>query len=1059
MNFPDRERVVAARSAGFCFFSFLLFFLLLVAVPVANAQSAALGGIVMDPASAVVPNAQVTLTNERTAVAQHAKTNGTGLYTVPFLQPGKYTLAVEAQGFKRYERTGIAIETAQTVAIDVKLQIGSTSESVAVNGSGTYMNTTDASVSTVVDRQFVENIPLNGRSFQSLMTSIPGVTVVASNASSSTNGVGGSGEITVNGQRTESNYFTVDGVSANSGASSIFGGGGYSGSVPAETALGTTQSMVSIDDLQEFRATTSSYSAEYWRTPGGQFTFTTRSGTNDWHGSAFEYLRNNALDANNWFNNYYGVERPPERQNDFGCTLGGPVELPHLYNGRDRTFFFFSYEGLRLQQPQSAQQYEVPTLALRQLAPSALKPFLNAFPLPSPNQPDLGTGMSYFVSGYNVPSSLDSTSIRIDHSFSDNFRVFGRYAYAPSSTVSRSASSLSVVTPLDGGVKSLTLGSTNLFAQKISNEARFNVTWNEFNRNPSADNFGGATPFAITDVSGLGASDWAEFQIGYDTYPAIYLNPQTNHQRQWNVTDNATLSVRRHLLKWGIDYRRTTSAQSLPKYYVLASPSDTDDVANNQMGYLNTIFSQGAMTPVYQNFSAYLQDEWKAASRLSLSLGVRWDVNPAPHDAYGNNPYTVTSLDLATVKVAPKNTPLWNTAYGNFAPRLGVAYQIHQQPGYETILRAGAGLFYDTGNVGVGGYYEGVGISSQKSFSGSAFPLTEEQLESMPAPSVAAPYNASVTGFDPHLKAPYTLQWNVAVQQALGQNQNLTLSYVGAAGRRLLLEKVYQPSLSGNPNFVSSLYLTGNAASSDYNSLQVQFQRRLSHGLQALLSYTWAHAFDNVTYNFTVYADERAPSSNDIRNNFQAALTYDIPGSYSNRVENVLLKGWSLDGRVTARSATPVDLAGNDYARDSVGTIMNFHPNRVPGVPIYINASGAPGGRLINYNAFETALDANGNAIEGDFPRNGVRGFDAVQEDAALRREFSFTEKVGLQFRVEAFNVLNHPIYGSIYNQLSYGPSLFGMAYQTLNSSLGGLSPLYQVGGPRSLQVALRLHF
>lgn len=255
------------------------------------------------------------------------------------------------------------------------------------------------------------------------------------------------------------------------------------------------------------------------------------------------------------------------------------------------------------------------------------------------------------------------------------------------------------------------------------------------------------------------------------------------------------------------------------------------------------------------------------------------------------------------------------------------------------------------------------------------------------------------------------------------------------------------------------LYLTNNGATSDYNSLQVQFQRHLSHGLQMLLNYTWAHAFDDATNNFQIFTLERGPSDNDIRNNFQAAATYDIPGKYSNCFVSALLKQWAFDTRILATSAAPVDIYGYTYATNNMGATLNYHPDLVPGVPIYREAPGLPGGRVINYDAFTTATDADGNPVEGNFPRNGARGFDGVQMDVALQRTFAFTERFHLQFRAEAFNVLNHPIYGTIYNTLDSGSDLFGMAYQAQNSSLGGLSPLYQIGGPRSLQLALKLQF
>ena len=284
---------------------------------------------------------------------------------------------LQAPGFSTAVSTPITLNVAQNAVLDFKMQVGSEDQTVNVDASGLTINTTDASVSTVIDRKFVENIPLNGRSFQDLISLTPGVVTQSPQAFSS---LGANGDFSVNGQRTESNYYMVDGVSANTSAGNAFGSASAAngGTVPGATALGTTQSLLSVDALQEFRVESSTYSAEYGRSPGGQFSFVTRSGTNDLHGSAFDYLRNNVFDANDWFNDYYGRPATALRQNDFGGTIGGRVLLPKLYNGKDKAFFFVSYEGLRVTQPQGATVQYVPDSTLRQAAAPALQPIVNA---------------------------------------------------------------------------------------------------------------------------------------------------------------------------------------------------------------------------------------------------------------------------------------------------------------------------------------------------------------------------------------------------------------------------------------------------------------------------------------------------------------------------------------------------------------------------------------------------------------------------------------------------------------------------------------------------------
>lgn len=498
----------------------------LTAATTLSAQRAQLSGFVKDPAGSAVANAMTSIQNVATSWRQSTASNDV---TLPLVRPGVYRLTVEASGFEKAVVEDLRIDVGSKIERDVTLQLGSVSQSVTVDGSGIAVNTKDASVSTIVDRKFVENTPLNDRSFQSLLTLVRGVSLVPSQ------GVGYSGQLSVNGQRTEANYFKVDGVSANSAAISgqqLGNGVGFSGSVASQTALGTTQSLVSVDALQEFRAATSTYSAEYGRSPGGQFLFTTRSGSNDFHGSAFDYFRNDALDATNWFGSANGGVKQAERQNDFGGTLGEPVFIPRLYNGKDKTFFFFSYEGLRLSAPQAAVTTEVASLSLRQNAPSVLQPFLNAFPVP--NGADLENGLAYFTAGYSSPSRLDWTSIRIDHAFGDRLKTFGRFSDVPSSTTTRYPWGLSQRDLRDLKSKVVRLGATAIITPRIANDLRFNTTWSDSFTTSTLDDFGGASPLSISDLPGVGGGNlaWLYFRLFLGQLPTFGQNPGSSRQRQ-----------------------------------------------------------------------------------------------------------------------------------------------------------------------------------------------------------------------------------------------------------------------------------------------------------------------------------------------------------------------------------------------------------------------------------------------------------------------------------------------------------------------------------------------
>ncbi|HEU0124103.1 MAG TPA: hypothetical protein VFQ91_26460 [Bryobacteraceae bacterium] len=304
-------------------------------------------------------------------------------------------------------------------------------------------------------------------------------------------------------------------------------------------------------------------------------------------------------------------------------------------------------------------------------------------------------------------------------------------------------------------------------------------------------------------------------------------------------------------------------------------------------------------------------------------------------------------------------------------------------------------------------------------------------MDAVPPLTVDSPYSNTAQTYDPGLRLPRLWQWNFTIEQSLGEKQTITASYVGSAGRNLTVTKLLYPDRVGNAAFSQGrgIWYTRNGAASDYNALQLQLQRRLHRGLQTLASYTWSHSLDDASSNFRTLMQLRGSSDFDIRHNFQAALTYDIPGSYRNAVLSGLLKHWALDARISARSALPLDVIGATGIDPITGANLNFHPNLVPGQPFYLAD-----------------------------PNIG-RAFVAVQTDITLRREFPLHEQVRLQFRAEAFNALNQPIFGQIYSEMSNGAALFGTTRNTLNSQLGGLNSLYQVGGPRSLQLALRLMF
>jgi hypothetical protein len=935
---------------------FALVFACLAGLAICRADElAAVTGLVTDPNGRSVPGVNVLITNLSTNVVSRTVTNDQGIYRLPSLQPGIYRMTLDKDGFKSIVKSGVDLHIQDVASINFELQIGSVNETVTVEAGGVVINTTDAAVSTVVDRKYVENMPLNGRSFQDLILLTPGVVTTSPQASAS---LGASGEFSVNGQRTESNYYTVDGVSANVG---IQGGNtkvpSTSGSLPVSTAVGTTQGLVSVDALEEFRVSSSTYSAEYGRNPGGQFSFVTRSGTNQWHGSAFEYLRNDVFDANDWFNNFFKQPKAPLRQNDFGGTLGGPVEIPRVYDGKDRTFFFFSYEGLRLVEPQASSISYVPDAALRQSAPAALQPVLNAFPVQ--NGPEIldqsgnQTGLAEFIGTWSNPSHLDSYSIRFDHTLNQNLKVFFRFARTSSNSLLRFGGISNTPSELSSDAissQTYTLGAISLISTRISNEFHLNYSLNEDRFSSNLDSFGGAKPADFFQLQGItpGTSSPAVLValcLDIVFCPGISQQILFGKQRQWNIVDAVALSLGRHQFKFGADFRRLAPLQSARSPLVRYEYDSASSVQANTVdfGQARTL---AAARPTYINFSAFAQDEWHIAPRLTLSMGLRWEVNPAPGAADGNVPYTVEGSSLATLALAPRGTPLWKTTWYNFAPRLGVAYVVHDRPGHETVLRGGGGVFFDTGQqTGSFGFEEGPGFSASRTFFVGGFPLPLAQVTPPIVNPPMAPYQL-VTAFPAHLQLPYTLQWSASIEQSLGKSQAITVSYVGANGRRLLGESQTVISRSVNPNTRFLLFFQ-NGLTSDYNSLQAQYQRRLAHGLQALASYTWAHSIDYGSQNIDE-AFKRGNSLYDIRHTFSGAFSYDLPDVHQSAFARAILHHWGLDSRFSARTGFPVPLNGRLFIDPVTSQQLNGGLNVVQGTPLYVYGPQYPGGRSVN---------------------------------------------------------------------------------------------------------------
>jgi Carboxypeptidase regulatory-like domain/TonB dependent receptor/TonB-dependent Receptor Plug Domain len=1048
----------------------VLIFLFFPVAAFTQTEGARISGRVTDPSDAVIVGADCTVTNLETGVPTTTTTNQDGIYVLSNLRPATYQLAIKKEGFRTVVQPSLQLYVQDAVNENFTLALGPVSETSTVV-SDALLQTDSAAVSTVVDQQFVRNMPLNGRSFQSLIALTPGVVFTSQQL--------GQGQFSVNGQRSNANYFMVDGVSANFGIT--IGGLNQTlgGAIPAFTAQGGTNGLVSVDAMQEFRIQTSSYAAEYGRTPGAQISIVTKSGTNQFHGTVFDYLRNDIFDARNYFD-APPLTKPPLRQNDFGGTVGGPIF-------KDKTFFFFSYEGLRLRMPQTASDSFL-TASARAATSPVYQPVLKALPLPSANAPLIDPScdnvtdpcLANINAVYSDPSSLNSTSIRVDHNLTGKVSIFARYSHAPSYSATRFWEEQQF-SNFDSDAA--TAGVTALLGPTKVNDFRANWGRNGLSFVDRLTDFYGAvappasvmyppsSPFSFEKGQALVFLE----SIGDGNMEIREGAGRSDIQRQINFLDTFSWAVGAHQLKFGVDYRRLNPTVNQGTGYA-AFPTGYADLTAGVATAVLLDASQPVSVSV-NNYSLFAQDTWKTTNHLTLTYGLRWEINTPPVSTDSTRPLYAVQGIFDSSPLALVNRPLWRTKFDNFAPRIGAAYQLTPK----TIVRGGFGVFYD---LGYGDFGDAFALYpyQQTDFLGP-LPFDPSSPAYLPPP-LSTTINANIihlSAVDPKLSLPFTLQWNAAVERELGQNQTFTATYVGSDGRRLLREDVVHPPVLLNFGNGGSVNATRNVAYAHYNALQLQFQRRMSHGLQALVSYNLSNSSDLGSTDVSglragnlseIALPPLRPSDFDVRNSAAAAISYEIPTPSWGRAGSAILKGWAADGLLRVTSAPPINVYVQGFSPGSGVYVTEV--DVVPGHPYWIADPTQPSGRALNPAAFTAPPVGE----VGDFPRNELRSpYSINQTDLALRRRFDLTETVKLDVRAEYFNVFNHPMFGIPGSQCNpdafwgvtggtarptFGKVCPGISTTNVDAGSGGSnaqSSLYALGGPRSAQFTLKLIF
>lgn len=1013
---------------------------------VAFAQdSATLTVTVVDPSAAVVPGAKVTLTDLSRGAIKQAETRETGFVVFDFLQPGEYSLETVKAGFDTYrvDRLTLRVRDRQTFRVELKITAAAGAK-VEVTATAEAISS-DVAQGASLDQQYIQNLPANGRNAESMILMTPGITTAA--------GGKGDGGYNANGLRSNANYYILDGVSLNRPTTP---GGGFGGPLGAGPPVGAgSTEIISIDDMQEMKVQTSSFAPEFGRSPGAQIVMTSRGGTNSLHGLLFYYKRNDYFDANDWFANAGGYPKGKERQDRPGGTLGGAII-------QNQTFFFVSYEKLKLQAPESVIS-DVPDIATRKSATAVLRPFLNAFPVP--NGIDLGSNTAEYRSVLSNPAQENATSLRIDHILDPSTTLFARFSLTPSTSTRRGSETVTpnVITDQSSHTDLVTVGVTHTFSDGTLNDVRLNYSRMSSSGVSRMDNYGGAVPLLDSQVfpNGVTSASGA-FRLTVLGYAGYSIGGRSsNIQDQWNVVDGLTKVAGNHHFKTGVDYRKLLQTNYRSPY---SESVAFDGLVYSDWAFLNgdalnaqVSSSVGSVYPSYTNFSLYGQDTWRATDRTTVTYGLRWDVNPAPSTWQGPKPFALSTSNIAGVT---ENLPMYPTRWFDVAPRVGVAYLSDDTPGREMVLRAGFGMFYDLGYGAVDGAYSGAPYSNVLTISQPSFPLSAANLAPPPLPPTR-PYGQITTG-DAALKSPVIYQWNATWQKSFGAGQMVNIGVAGTKGSNLMrtaTEAVFSTAYN-------VLRLVNNGAASNYDGLQFQYRKRLSESLQAQLSYTWGHSIDSSSTDAgfgggfaSLYGNgERGPSDYDVRRTVSFSGTWRLPAPEGNIF--YLLQHWYIDFVGSARSGLPFDIQGVSATTSGTagaGLFAQVRPN-YNGLPIWIRDSTVPGGSRLNINAF---VAPTGYA-QGNLGRNALRGFSFSQLDLSLRRMIPITERYQISLAAQGFNIFNHPNFANP-SPLEGGnmssPS-FGIVTHMMNQAFGGgVNALYRFGGSRSMELSLRLQF
>ncbi len=1037
-----------------------LLLMLAAAAPLA-AQRARLVGTLSDPSGAAVAGAVVRAAQLDTGLRWQTATDARGEYSLDLLPPGRYAVEAEAASFAPAKADNVRLAVHATQRVNLRLALAQVPERIEVAAAAPLVETETSEQGAVVRGKLIDSLPLNGRDFLQLARLAPGVLASVDNVS------GPSGGFNANGQRDLSNNILIDGVNVNAGGSAR---GRISLSVGHDAPAGqggSALSLISVDAVAEFKVQTQLAPAEFGAFAGAVINVNSRSGGNELRGRLYHFLRNSALDANNFFFNANGVEKTPARNNFVGATVGGPIR-------KDRTFFFGSFEGLR-QRLGVSSNARVPSRAARAQAGAVARPLLDLYPLPTgPDNPD--GSAPYFAAGANLVGETN-LSARLDHRLGAKDDLFARYSFSDSLGVFRSFY-LNFLSDNLSRLQNFTLSHVRRFSPSASHEAKFGFVRSANFQLGALDGFGGARPVALDADHNATAPGILVFSLPF----AVAHNPLfVQNNNLFTFADNFSLFRGRHSLRAGFWARRLQGNTNLKPLLGGVYLFDTvRDVIDNSP---TIFFSQAGLSGLgvrFSNFGAYFHEDLRVSRRLRLNAGLRYELNTVPSEAAGRLRPISGLADLRSATLGAPDAPLHNGDRNNFAPRAGFAWQLTGDA--RTVLRGGFGVYYDSPTLNtfqlvVGPPFKITNIVLGSKLGGPArVPIDPGLVQTT---VTGRPPFGAATVYDPErFGTPYTYHYNLNLQRELDSRTVVQASFAGAHGRDLIRFRALnlldpRTSEAPNPNFPpGSLSLIETAARSNYSALQISATRRVDRGLEILTSYTLGHSLDetsngtgtslNSTFTASNPSNPRAEygsSDFDVRQNLVAAFSYDLPFSASSRARR-LVEGWSVQGIFSARTALPyTPLLGRDVAGNGdQSAANNQRPDIVAGQPLY-SRSTAPPFHVAHSRAFaEPAAGTYGNA-----GRNILRGSGLQQLDLGILKTTKISERLSAQFRAEFFNLFNHANFAlpaASGNHLLTAGADFGLSKQMANESSGGLlPPLFSAGGPRSIQLALKILF